>query len=156
MNPSYRKNILRTVKSSLSRFLAIFAIVALGVGFLAGLLAAPGDMRLSADSYYDDTAMYDLRVVSTLGLTEQDLELVRQTEGVESVLPVYDEDLVLLTPDGDSHCLRIPGGRRNIRKAYNRLSDMRQRGHCCQHERNRCYSQLLHKIHLLAFFQKEA
>ncbi len=114
MNPSYRKNILRTVKSSLSRFLAIFAIVALGVGFLAGLLAAPGDMRLSADSYYDDTAMYDLRVVSTLGLTEQDLELVRQTEGVESVLPVYDEDLVLLTPDGDSHTARVhtlPGER---------------------------------------------
>lgn len=107
MNPSYRKNILRTVKSSLSRFLAIFAIVTLGVGFLAGLLAAPGDMRLSADSYYDDTAMYDLRVVSTLGLTEQDLELVRQTEGVESVLPVYDEDLVLLTPDGDSHTARV-------------------------------------------------
>ena len=103
MNPSYRKNVLRTIKSSLSRFLAIFAIVSLGVGFLAGLLASPIDMRLSADRYYDDTAMYDLRIVSTLGLTEDDLLEVRKLEGVEAVLPVRDEDLVLLSPNGDSH-----------------------------------------------------
>ena len=107
MNRSYRKNIFRTIKSSLSRFLAIFAIVSLGVGFLAGLLASPIDMRLSADRYYDDTEMYDLRIVSTLGLTEDDLTKVRETEGVESVLPVHDEDLVLLTPDGDSHTSRV-------------------------------------------------
>lgn len=107
MNTSYRKNILRTIKSSLSRFLAIFAIVALGVGFLAGLLSAPIDMRLSAESYYKDTDMYDLRVVSTLGLTEEDLELVRQTDGVEHVLPVHDEDLVLLTSEGDSLTTRV-------------------------------------------------
>ncbi|MCH5352802.1 MAG: FtsX-like permease family protein [Acutalibacter sp.] len=107
MNKSYRKNVLRTIKSSLSRFLAIFAIVSLGVGFLAGLLASPIDMRLSADRYYDDIEMYDLRIVSILGLTEDDLVTVRQTAGVEAVLPVHDEDLVLLTPDGDSHTTRV-------------------------------------------------
>ncbi len=107
MKRSYTKNIFRTVKSTLSRFLAIFAIVALGVGFLAGLMAAPDDMRLSADAYYDDTDMYDLRVVSTLGLTEEDLELVRQAEGVETVLPVRDTDLVFLSADGDSYTTRL-------------------------------------------------
>ena len=55
MKKTYCKSILRTVRSSLSRFLAIFAIVALGVGFLAGLLSSPGDMRASAEQYYDDT-----------------------------------------------------------------------------------------------------
>ena len=46
---AYIKNILRTIRSTLSRFLAIFAIVGLGVGVLAGLMASPDDMRLSAD-----------------------------------------------------------------------------------------------------------
>ena len=53
LKKTYRKSIARTVRSSLSRFLAIFAIVALGVGFLSGLLASPVDMRHSADDYYD-------------------------------------------------------------------------------------------------------
>ncbi len=107
MKKSYSKNILRTVKDTLSRFLAIFAIVALGVGFLAGLMASPVDMRLSADRYYDDTNMYDVRVVSTMGLTESDLELVRQAKNVEAVLPVHDADLVYLSEGGDSYTVRL-------------------------------------------------
>ncbi len=107
VNKTYSKTVLRTIKGTFSRFLAIFAIVALGVGFLAGLLSSPEDMRISADAYYDDTNMYDLRIVSSMGLTEDDLELVRQTEGVEAVLPVRDTDLVLLSNDGDSYTSRI-------------------------------------------------
>ena len=53
MNKSYRKNILRTIRGTASRFWAIFAIVALGVGFLAGLLASTPDMRYSGDLYFD-------------------------------------------------------------------------------------------------------
>lgn len=107
MKKTYRKTILRTIRSTLSRFLAIFAIVALGVGFLAGLLAAPDDMRLSADSYYDDTDLYDVQIVSTLGLTEDDLKLVRQAENVEDVQPVHDMDLVFLSEEGDSYTTRL-------------------------------------------------
>ena len=107
MNRTYRKNIFRTIRHSLSRFLAIFAIVALGVGFLAGLLVSPGDMRLSADTYYDDTHLYDLRVVSTLGLTDSDLEAVQAVPGVEAVMPVYDMDLVMLSEEGDSLTTRM-------------------------------------------------
>ena len=69
MRRTYRKNILRTVRATLGRFLAIFAIVALGVGFLAGLLAATPDMRYSVDRFFDETHMYDLRILSELGLT---------------------------------------------------------------------------------------
>ena len=107
MKRTYRKNIFRTIRHSLSRFLAIFAIVALGVGFLAGLLVSPSDMRLSADTYYDDTHLYDLRVVSTLGLTDEDLEAVEAVEGVEAVMPVFDMDLVMLAEDGDTLTTRM-------------------------------------------------
>lgn len=104
---SYRKNILRTVRSSLSRFLAIFAIVALGSGFLAGILASPLDMRISADSYMDESEMFDLRVVSTMGLTDEDMEELGRIEGVQAVLPAHDTDTVMFSDMGDSHTARI-------------------------------------------------
>ena len=49
MKKTYLKSILRAIRHSLSRFVAIFSIVALGAGFLAGVLASPLDMRISAD-----------------------------------------------------------------------------------------------------------
>lgn len=104
---SYWKNILRTVRGSLSRFLAIFAIVALGSGFLAGILASPLDMRISADSYMDDSDMFDLRVVSTLGLTDKDMDELRKIDGVEAVVPAYDTDIVMFSGAGDAHTARI-------------------------------------------------
>ncbi len=107
VNRSYWKNILRTVRGSMSRFLAIFAIVALGSGFLAGVLASPLDMRISADSYMDRADMYDLRVVSTQGLTEGDMDRLRETDGVLSVGPAYDTDIVLVSETGDTHTARI-------------------------------------------------
>ena len=102
LNKTYGKSIFRTIRSSLSRFLAILAIVALGVGFLAGLLSSPSDMRTSADYYYDRTRMYDARVVSPLGLPEEDLEAVRLVEGLQTGLPVYDTDLVLIAEGEDN------------------------------------------------------
>ena len=95
MTRSYRKNILRTLKSARSRFLAIFSIVALGVGFLAGLNATPIDMKESMERYMDDANFYDLRIVSTLGLTDGDVEALRQVEGVEAVQPAYSADLLV-------------------------------------------------------------
>ena len=107
VNKTYIKTVLRTVRSTMSRFLAIFAIVALGVGFLAGLLSSPVDMRVSADHYYDETNLYDIRLLSTLGLTEEDLEQVRQVEGVATAMPIYDTDLVLVSQEGDNYTTRM-------------------------------------------------
>lgn len=59
-------------------------------------------MRVSADHYYDESRMYDARVLSTLGLTEDDLEAVKAVDGVEAVMPVYDTDLVLVSEGEDA------------------------------------------------------
>lgn len=67
--------------------MAIFAIVALGVGFLSGLLASPVDMRLSADTYCREAGLYDIKIQSTQGLTGEDLSAVRAVEGVEGSCP---------------------------------------------------------------------
>lgn len=95
MTRTYRKNILRTFTSARSRFVAIFSIVALGVGFLAGLNATPIDMKESMEQYLDDGNFYDLRVVSSMGLTDDDVEALRQVDGVQQVQPGYSTDLLV-------------------------------------------------------------
>lgn len=107
MAKTYGKNIFRTIRSTLSRFIAIFAIVALGVGFLAGLLSSPVDMRYSADQYYDETNFYDLKIQSTLGLTQEDLEALQQVDGLAGIMPAYDSDFVLKSQEGDSYTTRM-------------------------------------------------
>lgn len=77
--------LLRTVRHSLGRFIALAAIIALGCGFYAGLRMTPIDMKLNADAYFDGTQLMDVRVVSTLGLDDGDLEALRDLEGVRAV-----------------------------------------------------------------------
>lgn len=107
MKRTYRKSIIRTVRQSLSRFMAIFAIVALGVGFLAGLLSATPDMRYSADKVFDETELFDLRIVGTLGLSDDDVAAVRAIEGVQDIMPVYSVDALVNTPGGDTLVTKI-------------------------------------------------
>ena len=107
MKRTYRKNVLRTVRGSLSRFLAITAIVALGVGFFAGLLATTPDMRYSADRFFDDTALFDVRVVGTLALTDDDVEAIRAVEGVEEIMPAYSADALVSDEGGEAQVARF-------------------------------------------------
>ena len=99
MPRTYNKNVIRTFRSTRSRFFAIFSIVALGVGFLAGLSATPVDMKESMERYMDDSNFYDLRVVSTLGLTDEDVQALQQVPGVQEVQPAYSADLLVQTGD---------------------------------------------------------
>ena len=89
MNKTYRKNIVRTLASSRGRFLAIFSIVALGVGFLAGLVSSTPDMRQSVETYLDGAGLYDIRIIGTLGLTQDDVQALQAVEGVQAVQPAY-------------------------------------------------------------------
>ncbi|MEY8311059.1 FtsX-like permease family protein [Oscillospiraceae bacterium 42-9] len=107
MKKTYLKSILRAIRHSLSRFVAIFSIVALGAGFLAGVLASPLDMRISADRYCRDTDMFHIKVVSTLGLTAADMEALRDLPQTSRVMPAYDTDLVLVSSQGDSYTTRL-------------------------------------------------
>ena len=60
----------REIKYTLSRFLSLFLLSALAVAFLSGLRTTAPDMEHTADDYYDRTHLMDVRVLTTLGLTE--------------------------------------------------------------------------------------
>lgn len=91
MNKAYHKDILRSVQKGWKRFLSIVFITALGVAMLTGLYAACLDMYYSADKFYDEQRLFDIRVVSTLGLTEEDVQALAQADGVESAEGGYSE-----------------------------------------------------------------
>ena len=65
MGSAFLKDVLRSVRGSLGRFLAIMGISALGCGFYAGLQMSGPDMRAAGDAFYDGTSLYDIRLVST-------------------------------------------------------------------------------------------
>ena len=88
MQKSYRKNIQRDFRSNLNRFLSLFGIVALGVMMLTGLVSFAPSMRTAGQKYYVQQNVFDLRVLSTLGLSESDLSAIAATEGVSAVMPV--------------------------------------------------------------------
>ena len=88
MQKSYRKNILREMKGNASRMVSLFGIVMLGVMMLTGLMSFAPSMRNAGQKYYVQQNVFDLRVLSTLGLSEEDIAAIAATEGVEAVMPV--------------------------------------------------------------------
>lgn len=109
MSRAYLKSILRAVRQSLARFLAIFAIVALGVGFLAGLWSTTPDMRLSLDTYYDQQRMADVYIKATMGLTEEDMATLSALPEVDSLLPARVADVLVDTIDDGRLTTRVYG-----------------------------------------------
>lgn len=95
MKTAFRKNVFRQIKNTWNRFIAIFGIVALGVGFFAGLKATTPVMKMSADAYYDDCGFMDLRILSTMGLTQEDVDAIQNTEGIEELYASYSTDALV-------------------------------------------------------------
>lgn len=79
----------REIRKNKGRFISIFFIVALGAAFFSGIRSAQSDMKISADTYYDETNLMDIRILSTLGLTEDDIAEISSVEGVKRVEGAY-------------------------------------------------------------------
>jgi len=90
---SYRKNILREMKGNMSRMVSLFGIVALGVMMLTGLMSFAPSMRIAGQEYYVQQNVFDLRVLSTLGLSEEDITAIAAVDGVRAVEAVKYQDV---------------------------------------------------------------
>lgn len=101
MTSSYITDSFRSIKRTISRFISIIAIVAMGSGLFCGLNAVGPDMVDTADEYYKEYNLMDLRLQSYLGLYDEELEMVRQIDGVESVMGVKFVDGYVQTPNDE-------------------------------------------------------
>ena len=100
-----KKSIFRTIKSSLGRYFAILAIIALGIGFFAGLRITEDTMHKTADTYLNELNLYDFRLVSTLGLTKADVDSFNELKGVDKAYGSVSADVIALTTDGSDSVL---------------------------------------------------
>lgn len=91
---AWRKNNVRALRRSLGRYLAILAIVALGVGFFAGIKVTQSAMLKTADRYLSQTSLYDYRLLSTLGLTQEDVAAFSALADVLSAEGAHSGDLI--------------------------------------------------------------
>ncbi len=94
MRSALNKDFIRDILKSKGRFFSIVAIVALGVAFFSGVKSAPIVMKTSSDKYYDDYNLMDVRLISTLGLTNKDVNEIKNINGVEGVYPTYSLDAI--------------------------------------------------------------
>ena len=110
MGKSVWKDLFREIKRTFGRFIAIFAIVAIGVAFFAGVTASSNDMKNSTDHYYDDYNMSDLRLLSSIGFNEDDINVIREVQGVKGICPAYSQDAVIRKDSIETavHIMSVP------------------------------------------------
>ncbi|MBE0069304.1 hypothetical protein F3K46_09840 [Thermoanaerobacterium thermosaccharolyticum] len=95
MGKSLLKDIFIEIVRTKKRFLSLFFIVLMGVGVFGGIKAASRDMKLTASKYADDYNLFDVQVISTMGLTKGDAESISKVKGVAAVNPFYTIDAVV-------------------------------------------------------------
>ncbi|WP_242831703.1 ABC transporter permease [Ruminiclostridium papyrosolvens] len=88
------KNTLKKIKKSFGRYISLFIIVMIGVGFFAGIQATTPDITDIADKYYKENNLFDFKIVSTLGLTDQDVNAIKKLKNVSTVIPSYSLDVL--------------------------------------------------------------
>ena len=88
------KDFYMEIRKSPGRFLSILFIVALGVAFFSGIRASEPDMRLTGDTYFDESNLMDIKALSTYGVTQDDVDAILKIDGVEHAEGAYSADLM--------------------------------------------------------------
>lgn len=101
-----RKNTLREIMRTKSRFIAILAIIGISVGFFSGLKSSAPSMITTALQYFEDTRLMDIRLVSTIGFDDTDIRELSERDDVDAVMPGYMAD-VIITQDNVDKAVRI-------------------------------------------------
>lgn len=105
MNKAFRKNIYRTIKNSMGRYLAIMAIIALGVGFFAGLKVTKPGMVEAGNDYIRKYSMYDIRLISPTGFTADDIGRLCDDEAVMTAAGANYSDFIYIDEEGKESVL---------------------------------------------------
>lgn len=88
------KDFYMEIRKSPGRFLSILFIVALGVAFFSGIRASEPDMRLTGDTYFDESNLMDIKALSTYGVTQDDVDAILKIDGVEHAEGAYSADFM--------------------------------------------------------------
>lgn len=95
-----RKNIIarnnrRAIQRALPRFISLLVMAFLGMFAFVGLTSTAPDMITTLEKYMDDNNVYDLRLVSTMGFTEDDVKYIAHFDGIYEVAGSKSVDAVV-------------------------------------------------------------
>lgn len=113
MKKALVKDCFKQIKKTNKRFLSILLMALLGVGFFVGIRASSPDMKLTIDKYFDDSNVYDVEILSTLGLTDEDINAVKNIDGVKEVYGSFSKD-VLVDFDDEEVVIKILEENKNV------------------------------------------
>lgn len=88
-------NSTRTIKKTFARFLSLIVMSLLGVMVFVGLLATSPDMLTTLDNYYDTQNVYDIKILSSMGLIEDDISAIKKLKNIKEVEGIYSTDILL-------------------------------------------------------------
>ena len=113
---SLRKNILREISRNKSRFISMFAIIGISVGFFTGVKSACPSMIETARQYFEEQKLMDISLISTVGFDEKDVGDIKQLDFVREVMPSYFSDLIVNEGDVDTvvRVMALPDENANI------------------------------------------
>lgn len=106
---TYNKMMIRGVRGTMTRFLAILCIVALGTGFLCGLLSTMPDMRVGVDRYFDEQNAMDFLIQGSQGINDENVEALKKEDCIEYAHGKYTLDLLMKDSEGESYVTRAIG-----------------------------------------------
>lgn len=95
MKTKLLKHIFMKIKDNYKRFLSLICMAFLGVGFYAGIQSSSPDMLKTLDNFYDENNVYDISVISNVGLTEDDLLKLSKIKNVELAINIQEKDSYL-------------------------------------------------------------
>lgn len=119
----YTKNIKRTIFGSMGRYMAILAIIALGVGFFVGVKNTKDSMITTCDKYVDEYALFDYRLISTYGFTGEDVAALNDVDEVASAEGAVSFDFFSADKANNSIILRA----QSITDSINKLDIVKGR-----------------------------
>lgn len=131
MNKSIIKLTKREISSSLGRYLAIFAIIALGAGLFVGLRLSRPDFLETYNNYTHETNFYDFRLVSTLGLTDDDLAEVKKLDGVKLAEGAVGADFLFNSADEDNLIMMAQSIPENVNQIKLKAGRMPEKANEC-------------------------
>lgn len=91
---AYLLDVIREIRHSFGRFFSILAIVAIGTAFFAGINASVPDMKYTADQYFKEYQLMDIRMISTMGFSKEDVKAIQECKDIEGILPTYSMDFL--------------------------------------------------------------
>ena len=111
------KHIFMKIKQNFKRFLSLLFMALLGIGFYAGIEACSPDMLKTLDKFYDDNDVYDIMIISNLGLNNKDVDSLSEIDGIDKVIGSYEKDTYLKI-NNEQYVIKVLGLSDNINKVY--------------------------------------